>query len=131
MLPAPMMLDAGEFLNQLAVGNWIPNVDLCEAADAIVVRVEVPGIGRGDIRLTVCGNQLRVHGLKREPAAVRKRLSYYCLERRYGKFDREITIDWVVDSARCRASLAGGILTVVIPRISNRRGRLFEIPIGE
>ena len=129
--PPPMILDTGEFLDRLAAGCWTPSVDICETADEIVVRVELPGIEPGDIRLTLRGNQLRVQGLKREPAAVRKRISYYCLERRYGKFDRQITIDWVVDGGGCRASLAAGILTVVIPRITNRRGRLFEIPIRE
>jgi HSP20 family protein len=128
-LPTDMMWEPGDLLDRLSVGNWVPNVDICEAADVIMVRVELPGIEPDDIHLTIRGNVLRIQGLKREPAAVRKRISYYCLERRYGKFDRQISIDWVVDSSHCRASLADGLLTVMIPRIENRRGELFEIPV--
>ncbi len=124
-----LMLEAEEILDRLAVGNWIPNVDICETADAVMIRVELPGIEPADIRLTIQGNVLRVQGTKREPAAVRARLSYYCLERRYGKFDRQIAIDWVVDAGRSHATLANGILTIQIPRIENRRGTVFEIPI--
>ncbi len=124
-----MILEAGEILDRLAVGNWIPSVDICEIADAVVIRVELPGIDPADIRLSIQGNVLRVHGVKQEPAAVRTRLSYYCLERRYGKFDRQIAIDWVVDAGRAEANLVNGILTIHIPRIENRRGTLFEIPI--
>ncbi|MBZ5494843.1 MAG: Hsp20/alpha crystallin family protein [Acidobacteriia bacterium] len=124
-----LILEAEEILGRLEVGNWIPNVDICETADAVVVRVELPGIEPADIRITIEGNLLRVQGTKREPAAVRERISYYCLERRYGKFDRHITIDWVVDGARSSATLVDGILTIAIPRIENRRGRIFEIPI--
>jgi HSP20 family protein len=90
----------------------------------------LPGIDPGDIRVTIQGNVLRVQGTKREPAAARTRLSYYCLERRYGKFDRQISIDWVVDAGRTHATMADGILNIQIPRIENRRGTLFEIPIA-
>jgi HSP20 family protein len=125
------ILETDEILDRLTVGNWIPNVDICETADAVMVRVELPGIDPGDIRVTIQGNTLRVQGTKREPAAARARLSYYCLERRYGKFDRQIAIDWVVDAGRAHATLADGILNIQIPRIENRRDKLFEIPIAK
>jgi HSP20 family protein len=128
-LATDMILEPGELLDRLSVGNWAPNIDICEAADAIMVRVELPGIELADIRLSIRDNVLRIQGLKREPAAVRKRISYYCLERRYGKFDRQISIDWVVDPSRCRAKLADGLLTVMIPRIKNRRGEEYKIPV--
>jgi len=123
------ILEAEEIMDCLAVGNWIPNVDICETAEAVMVRVELPGIDPGDIRITIQGNVLRVQGTKREPGAARERLSYYCLERRYGKFDRQIAIDWVVDVGGARATIADGILNIHIARIQNRRGTVFEIPI--
>jgi len=124
-----LILEAEEILDRLAVGSWIPNVDICETSDAVTVRVEVPGIPSSDIRLTVEGSVLRIQGVKRESAAVRERLSYYCLERRYGRFDRQINIERVADAHRCKAILANGVLTIEIPRIKERRGLLFEIPI--
>jgi HSP20 family protein len=128
-VPSAMILEAGEIIDRLSVGNWIPSVDICETTDAVVIRVELPGIDPANVRLSIQGNVLRVHGVKQEPAAARARLSYYCLERRYGRFDRQIAIDWVVDAGRARANLANGILMIQIPRIENRRGALFEIPI--
>ena len=119
-----------EILDHLTVGNWIPSVDICETRDAVTIRVELPGIGPDDIRLTIQDRVLRVQGNKREPEAVRERLSYYCLERRYGRFDRQIGLDQVVDAGRSCARLCNGVLTVEIPRIADRRGVLFEIPIA-
>jgi HSP20 family protein len=129
-LASDILLGPNELMARLALGNWIPNVDICEVGDAILVRVELPGIQPEDVRITMRGNLLRVQGIKREPAVVRKRISYFCLERRYGKFDRQISIDWVVDSGKCHARLWNGILTVEIPKMENRRGKLFEIPIN-
>jgi HSP20 family protein len=126
-----LILEAEEILDRLTLGNWTPNVDICEASDAVMIRVELPGIEPADMKITIQGNVLRVQGTKREPATVRARLSYYCLERRYGKFDRQIAIDWVVDARRAHATLADGILTIQMPRIENRRGATLEIPISQ
>ena len=126
---SPLILEAGEILDRLSVGSWVPFVDICETADAVTVRVELPGIDPEDVHVSIQGDMLRVQGTKREPAAVRERLSYYCLERRYGKFDRQIRIDWVVDAGRSHATLARGVLTIEMPRIENRRGRIFEVPL--
>lgn len=124
-----LILEAGEILDRLAVGGWTPNVDICETADAVTVRVELPGIEPSDIRITIQDSTVRVQGVKREPVVALERLSFYCLERRYGKFDRQINIDQVIDAGHSRATLADGVLSIEIPRVENRRGVMFEIPI--
>jgi HSP20 family protein len=119
-----------EILEKLALGSWIPNIDICETAATVTVRVELPGIESADIHLAMQGAMLRIQGIKREPASALQRLSYYCLERRYGAFDRQIRIDRVVDAGRARATLVNGVLTIVMPRIEDRRGMTIEIPIA-
>jgi len=119
-----------EILEKLALGSWIPNIDICETTTAVTVRVELPGIEPVDMHLAMQGAMLRIQGVKREPARARQRLSYYCLERRYGAFDRQIRIDRVVDAGRACATLIDGVLTVVLPRIEDRRGLVIEIPIA-
>jgi HSP20 family protein len=124
-----MILEAEAILDRFALGGWTPNVDICESAEAVTVRVELPGIDRDDIRVTIQGGMLRIQGIKREAATALERLSYYCLERRYGRFDRQMGLDRIVDASRSRATLVNGILTIEIPRIEDRRGQLFEIAI--
>ena len=119
-----------EILEKLALGAWIPNIDICETAEAVTVRVELPGIGAADIHLAMQGAMLRIQGTKREPATALQRLSYYCLEKRYGAFNRQIRIDRVVDAGRACATLVDGVLTIVMPRIEDRRGMTIEIPIA-
>lgn len=123
------LLEAEKFFARLAVGTWNPNVDLCETRDSVTVRVELPGVEPADISLMIQGERLRVQGIKREPVSSSKLLCYYCLERGYGKFTREITIDWVVNAQKARAYLENGILTIDLPKIKDRRGSVFKIPI--
>jgi HSP20 family protein len=125
-----VIMSTEEMMDRLNIGSWIPNVDICETKEAVTIRIELPGIAASDIHLTVQGSELRVHGNKREPAKALERLSYYCLERRYGKFDRRVQISRVVDTTRANALLVNGVLTVDLPRIEDRRGTLFEIKIS-
>ena len=130
-LSGNLMLEAERFFDRLAVGTWNPNVDLCESRDLVLVRVELPGVDLADVRLTIQKGMLRVQGIKRENTVSSRLLCYYCLERTYGKFDREIPITWVVDARRARAFLESGVLTVEIPKLPDHRGAVLEIPINK
>jgi HSP20 family protein len=122
-------MEAEAFLDSLTLGTWLPNVDLCETNELYTVRVELPGVDLKDISLTIRDAVVRVSGVKREPNVSQKLLCYYCLERRYGKFLREINLESVVDARRATAELDNGVLIVELPKLVERRGRVLEIPI--
>ena len=122
-------MEAEAFLDSLTLGTWLPNVDLCETNELYTVRVELPGVDLKDISLTIRDAVVRVSGVKREPNVSQKLLCYYCLERRYGKFLREINLESVVDACRATAQLDNGVLIVELPKLVERRGRVVEIPI--
>jgi HSP20 family protein len=127
--PAQLLMEAEAFLDSLTLGTWLPNVDLCETNELYTIRVELPGVDLEDISLTIQDAVVRVSGVKREPNISQKLLCYYCLERRYGKFLREINLERVVDARRATAQLDNGVLIVELPKLVDRRGRVLEIPI--
>jgi HSP20 family protein len=129
VVPDDLLFHREAFLSRLSIGTWAPNVDLCETAGTVVVRVELPGVDPGDVVLTMRDGVLRLQGIKREPAVSHKLLCYYCVERRYGKFSREIRIHSVVNPRRARAHVKDGILTLEIPKLAERRGKSLQIPI--
>ncbi len=116
-------------MEKLALGTWSPSIDLCETCEAYTVRVELPGVDLKDISLTIQEGVLRISGVKREPDISQKLLCYYCLERRYGRFHREISLGAVVDAQRAAASLQGGILSIELPKLAERRGKVIHVPI--
>jgi HSP20 family protein len=127
--PAQLLMEAEAFLDSLTLGTWLPNVDLCETNELYTIRVELPGVDLEDISLTIQDAVVRVSGVKREPSISQKLLCYYCLERRYGKFLREINLESVVDARRATGQLDNGVLIVELPKLVDRRGRVLEIPI--
>lgn len=122
-----LILETDDFLDRISL-TWSPHMDICESKSSVTVRVELPGVDLSDVRVTIQDGNLRVRGNKRESSTAPKLLCYYCVERRYGRFDRKIAIDLAVDARRARASLDKGILTIEIPKLQDR-GQLFEIPI--
>lgn len=126
-----LLLHGPDFLDPFAVGSWTPHVDICQTESHVLVRVELPGVKASDIDLRFHADRLLLEGIKQEPLQSRKLLCYYCLERRYGKFDHQINIGWVVNPRKAHAYLEKGILTIELPKIKDRRGKTVEIQIRE
>lgn len=115
----------------LASDTWAPPVDLCETADAIVLRVELPGLAADQIKVGATNTQLRIWGEKKRGKPRNRILSHLCSERSYGKFCRLVPLRWTVSVQDATADLADGILLVRFPKIPDRRGVEFRIKVKE
>ena len=114
--------------DRLPGSEWSPAVDVFESRDRLVVAAEVPGLPPEALRVVYREHELVLAG-ERRARRMGPGATYHCLERPHGRFERTIPLDVAVDVARAKASLAGGILTVVLPRLRERRGRETPIPI--
>ncbi|HEV7844087.1 MAG TPA: Hsp20/alpha crystallin family protein [Pyrinomonadaceae bacterium] len=112
-------------------GSWLPPVDLCEMEDSIVVQVELPGVRAGDIKVGLTSTQLTVGGQKKKGAPRQRVLSHLCSERSYGPFSRTIPLRWTVSVREATAELRNGILMVRLPKLRDRRGAEFKVPIKD
>jgi HSP20 family protein len=115
----------------LASETWAPPVDLCETADAIVLQVELPGLTAEQIKIGATNTQLRIWGEKKRRAARNKIISHLCSERSYGRFCRIVPLRWTVSVQGATAEVVNGILTVRLPKIEDRRGVEFKIPVKD
>jgi len=122
--------EATEADNPLASGAWAPPVDLCEAVDAIWIRVELPGVTADEINLGVTSTQLRIWGEKKRRLTRRGILSYLCSERSYGKFSRLVPLRWSISVREATAEIANGILLIRLPKIEDRRGGEFKVVVS-
>ncbi len=111
-----------------ATADCRPLIDVVETATAIEVIADVPGVPPASLRVAVRRSTLLIVGAKLatplDPAA-----RFHLAERGYGRFARAVRLGGAFDATRTRARLDGGQLRVVLPRIEDRRGRVFTIPI--
>ena len=110
-------------------GTWAPPVDVCETTKAISVRIELPGVSAAQVRVGLNGNKLRIYGEKKKKSLRQRIVSHHCSERNYGHFDRVIPLRWSIDISGATAELSNGMLLVQLPKLKDRRGSEFKIPI--
>jgi HSP20 family protein len=104
-----------------------PPIDVLETASTVEVVVDVPGVPARALRVVVRRNSVLVVGLKLPTAGTSAR--FHLAERSYGRFARVIRLSGAADASRARATVESGQLRVVLPRIDERRGRVYAIPV--
>jgi HSP20 family protein len=105
-----------------------PPIDVLETASAIEIVVDLPGVRPESIRVAVRRNTLLVVGAKIAPPCEADS-RYHLAERSYGRFARAVRFPGAIDAAQARATTQAGELHVVLPRLSDRRGSILQIPV--
>jgi len=103
-----------EFSDRLRGDHWQPDVDIFETENAVVVRVELAGVRRGELKVTVDQNVVRIRGVRE--GAGRGALRLHQMEIASGPFERRVRVPIDVDAERVSARLEDGLLTVTLAR---------------
>ncbi len=122
------VLDLSPEASLQAVAGWVPSMDIIESDEKIIVTVDLPGVDAGSIKLAVGSGQITVSGVKPAPTTVRN-ARHHCMERTHGSFTRSVALPVPVNTHQARARLHEGLLTIIFPRVPNRRGEDISIVI--
>lgn len=109
--------------------TWFPVTDVSETPEHLVLRLEVPGLAREDIKLSVERNTLTVRGEKRQETATENE-NFYRSERSYGSFERSFALPSHVDADAVKAAMENGVLTITFPRREEAKAREIQIEGG-
>lgn len=107
---------------------FMPKTDVVDAGDALVVTLEVPGMSKEDLGLSVEDGALVIKGEKRHETESEEK-GCYRIERSYGFFQRAIPLPEDVKLDAIEATMDKGVLSVRIPKdtSANKRGRTIAI----
>ncbi|MGE5232679.1 MAG: Hsp20/alpha crystallin family protein [Acidobacteriota bacterium] len=112
-------------------GAWQPAVDVVETPREVLLLVELPGVGPGDIEVEVRGTTVILRGERRAPRPRGQRLRFLCVETGRGRFTREVQIQQTVNGHRASATLRDGLLIVAFPKVEEQRHRPRRVEIEE
>lgn len=94
---------------------WSPAVDIYETPQALVVFVDIPGMRREEIEVTLQENVLRIAGYR--PGAVPEGVrTCHQMEIDSGPFERRLRIDVSIDARRITAQYQDGFLRITLPK---------------
>jgi HSP20 family protein len=66
-----------------------------------------------------------------DDASARAESDFHLVERGFGRFARAVRLSGAADAGQARATLQAGELRVVIPKITERRGREIHVPVRD
>ena len=115
-------------LAEVTGANWAPQVEMFERDGELVVRADLPGLKKDDVKVEFTDDGLTIEGERRSEEE-EKGEGYYRSERSYGKFFRRLPLPEGVKADNASATFRDGVLEVTMeaPRHEQRKPRKLEI----
>jgi HSP20 family protein len=95
---------------------WAPAVEVFERDNKFLVRVDLPGLKKEDVKIEVTHDELTIEG-ERKLAKEEQEEGFYRTERTYGTFYRRIAIPEHVKAEAAAATFKDGVLAIEMPTI--------------
>jgi HSP20 family protein len=112
----------------LSVTGWTPSCDIYETDNEIVVKAELPGVKKEEVKVGIEDGVLSISGEHKFEEETRKE-NYLRVERSYGAFTRSFTLPTRVDSTRISAEFKDGLLQVTLPKREEAKPKGIEVKV--
>src|SRR5512135_150321 len=103
-----------------------PAVDVIENKNEIIVKASLPGIKPDDIDITLTGDQLTLKGETKSEQKIEEG-NYVRQERRFGAFQRTVTLPTSVVSDKAKAEFENGVLTLTLPKSEDVKPKTIKV----
>ena len=107
-------------------GAWLPVMDISESEDKITVHMDLPGVKKEDVKISITGNQLCISGERKQEREVEGE-NYHRIERSYGSFYRCVELPNRIDSNNVIAKVKDGVLTIELPKAEEVKPKAIEV----
>lgn len=109
--------------------HWIPNTDVYVSEGQLVIKVELAGMRREDLELTVEGNRLMISG-QRPDGGRGAKCKFLVMEINYGSFECVIEIPEGYELSQAKAAYQNGFLRVEVPQTVHSLKHIL-VPVSE
>ncbi|HSS22613.1 MAG TPA: Hsp20/alpha crystallin family protein [Pyrinomonadaceae bacterium] len=111
--------------DEVESADWYPAADVYESENNYVVAVDLPGIDRTTLDISIDDDRLTIKGRRNAQEATQHRR-----ERPEGKFLRTFSVPSSVDQSGINADYKEGVLQVFLPKRSERKSQRVEINVS-
>jgi HSP20 family protein len=113
---------------QLGKSTWYPAVDVLESKDSYLVRAELPGMKKEDIKVEVKDGTLTISGESKSEKPA-EGVEYRHVERVASKFWRSFSLPEIAKQDGIEAAYKDGILEIRVPKAEEAKPRQIEISV--
>lgn len=108
--------------------SFSPAIDVEETDNSFIVKAEVPGMKKEDIKVTIDEDGITISG-ERKKEKEEKGKTYHRIEMAYGKFKRYIPFPKEVEPDKAKAKYKDGILEIEVPKSEKAKPKEIEIKV--
>jgi HSP20 family protein len=113
---------------QPGTSKWYPPVDVLESKDSYLIRVELPGMKKEDIKVEVKDGSLTLSG-ERKSEKPAEGVEYRHAERVDAKFWRSFSLPETVKQDGIEATYKDGVLEIRVPKSEKAKPRQIEVSV--
>src|SRR5271169_824461 len=111
------------------LSGWTPALDLYEDKDNLFVKMELPGMKREDIDVSLHEGSLSISG-ERKSEQKHEDADVYRAERFFGRFQRTVALPTPVAAYKVKAEYKDGILTVTLPKTEEAKPKQINVNVS-
>jgi len=105
---------------------WNPAVDVSENEDHYFIKADLPGLKKGNIKLSVEGNLLTIKGERKYENEIKVKDTHR-VERAYGAFVRRLDLEQNIDQSKVKAKYKDGVLEITVPKTEESKASQIEV----
>lgn len=109
--------------------SFMPAAEMQETADAIHLRLEVPGLEAKDIDVQVTAEAVSISGERKSETKTEEK-GVTRSEFRYGKFQRVLPLPTRIQNDKVQAEYKNGVLTLALPKAEAEKNKVVKVNIG-
>ncbi len=109
--------------------GWTPPIDVYEDKDNLYVKLELPGMKKEDIELSLHDGSLSISG-ERKSENKYEGADMHRSERFFGRFQRTVSLPTPVATDKVKAQYKEGILSVTLPKTEEAKPKQIEVNVG-
>lgn len=111
--------------------DWSPAIEVRQEKGQFIVRTDLPGLKKDDVKVELTDNLLTISGERKEEKE-EKREGYYRSERSYGSFYRQVPLPEGAKTDTAKAEFTDGVLQITLQAPEREpKPRRLEIKTGE
>jgi HSP20 family protein len=111
------------------LSGWTPALDIYEDKDNLFVKVELPGMKREEIDVSIHEGSLSISG-ERKSEQTHEDADVYRAERFFGRFQRTVTLPTPVAADKVKAQYKDGILTITLPKTEESKPKHIDVNVS-
>ena len=119
----------GDKNEAITVAEWAPLVDITEDEKDYVLKAELPGIRKEEVKVSIENGVLSISG-ERKVEKEEKNKKYHRVERSYGSFARSFALPENVDAEKVSAAYKDGLLTVTVAKSEKAQTKQIEVRVA-